>query len=159
MSKNNETAPRTIALINDVDAAIDLAHSSHGDFAFNLHNAGFNVLAIVDLSGDTRPLNRLYEKLSPAAATALRMWANHFGPVKFDADLSGFKLDRKRSSDDEMKLAREITGPMEYKREVKPRVAKTFNAVTEIYKFIQRCDKEGVNVEAISHLTAAMKAA
>ena len=158
-----ETAMSNIKLVNDIDACIAAAHKGSGVFSEALHLAAFNCLHHVDANGDTRPLNRLFEKLPIGAQNALKAYCLHFGAVKYDADLLGFKLNRSidKSTDEYKAIAaeRETVGPMEYRREVRAKVTKQFDLASEISKLITRAIKNGYSGEPIKALQmAAIKA-
>lgn len=147
-----------ITLVNDIDACIAAAHKGSGVFSEALHLAAFNCMNSVDVNGDTRPLNRLFEKLPIGAQNALKAWCLHFGAVKYDADLLGFKVNRAidKSSDEYKAIAaeRETVGPMEYRREAKPKVAKTFDLASEVAKLTQKAIKNGYSGQPIARLMA-----
>jgi hypothetical protein len=145
-----------IKLVNDIDACIAAAHKGSGVFSEALHLAAFNCMNAVDVNGDTRPLNRLFEKLPIGAQNALKAWCLHFGAVKYDADLLGFKLNRSidKTTDEYKALAaeREATGPMEYRREARPKVTKQFDLASEVAKLTARAIKNGYSGQPIARL-------
>lgn len=148
----------SIKIVNDVDGLISAAHKAGATFNEAFHVAAFNCVHLSDANGDVRPLNRLFEKLTPAAANALKSWAVHFAAVKYDPDVKGFKVNKAREVSDEMKAERETVGPMEYVRAAKPKTVTAFNLVTELRKLRDKAEKHNCNGPAMVHLAAAINA-
>lgn len=149
-----------ITLVNDIDAIIAKTLKSGSAFSADLHLAAFNCVHHVEANGDVRPLNKLFDGLSSSAQNTLKVWAVHFGKVKFDPDLLGFKLNR--SIDvvaPELLAEREVVGPMEYKKALAPKKVKTFNLAMAIVDLIKKAEKENCKLVAIQYLTVAMQSA
>lgn len=150
----------TFNLINDpkvLDRLIRKVHASEGKFDAVFHEAAYNCLHVIDASGNTGPLDRLYAKLTPVSKEALRLWAVKFGKCRWSAKSSAIIFDRKVQSTD-FAGAADIS-PLAYRKAKSAPIAHTFNLATEIERLVKRAIKNNINGKPITLLEAARKAA
>lgn len=149
----------TIEIVNSekaLNALIAKAHRADNALAINLHAAAFNCLMVSINKRDARPMQRLFDKLTPAAKDALQLWCAKFGNLKFNREKQSFGIDDKKGANADG--ARAI-GPMDYRKETKPKVKHAFNFAAELKKLQERANRHNCSGKAMVLLGQAVKAA
>ena len=146
-------------LVNDVkqiNKLIKSAHTNSVKFAEILHDAAYNTVFHAINTGDVRPLQALYQGLTPVAQYALVTWAKKFGPFTFDTKNNVFKVKKDRSHDTS---SLNSISPMVYRTPKKAPVKSEFNLADEIGKLIARAAKHNAPTAPVAMLSNALKLA
>lgn len=144
-------------LVNDVktiNKLVTTAITSSTKFAELLHDAAYNCVMHDYNTGDIRPLQRLYNGLSPNAKLALRVWAVKFLQVRFKNET--FAHNKKPVVDLGSAFA---IGPMEYQKPKAVKTAKVFDLKKELEAVLARAIKHSVTGPTLTHIEKAIKAA
>lgn len=149
----------SIERINDaavLNRRIKSVHALGAKFGEMLHSVAFNCLLAVSNSNDIRPLQALYDGLQPAGRDALQFWAAKFGKCTFSQKSKAFSYAKKAEAD---LVTAEAIGPMEYRKEKKPAVAREFVLRNEIEALLKRAIKHNAQGPAMDFLGRAYKTA
>lgn len=142
-------------LINDVKSLnklIKSAHTNSTKFAEILHDAAYNTVFHAINTGDVRPLQALYQGLTPVAQQSLKIWATKFGPFTFNGKNNLFKVKKGRAHD---ASSLNSISPMVYRTPKKAPVTNVFNLADEIGKLIARANKHQAATAAVVMLQKA----
>ncbi|MBN9310990.1 hypothetical protein, partial [Devosia sp.] len=72
---------------NKLNVAINSVVKAGAKFGGQLHTVAYSCLALVETSGDVRPLQRLYDAIGgKVTKAAIAAWAKAFGKVKVNTD-------------------------------------------------------------------------
>ncbi|MDR6954137.1 hypothetical protein J2X65_003505 [Ancylobacter sp. 3268] len=120
------------------------------------HQLAFSALNHVDMHNDPKYLNALYAATPANYRGGLRLWATHFGAVKFDekAESGPFVYAKGKTADMEGAMN---TAPADFVKSQKGDAAdKAFDMVVELERLLKRAGDKGAGLRELNAVKLAI---